>query len=362
MKRNILRGMGFVDWLKLLTPNLVSIKGLSDVSRFTLNSLTASFMNFATTACFYSRLRSVEIAQDPIFVIGHWRSGTTLLHELLALDKNNNYPTNFQCIFPGHFLLTEQLLKSRHKSKFLKKRPMDDMVMDLDSPQEDEFALLQLGVASFYRGIAFPRHLHPISATSLDLELLTDKEKALWRSAFVRFVRMLTLKDSRRIVFKSPTHTAHIKSLIEIFPNARFIHIVRKPEHVYASTKRLWNSLFDIFGMQGYDQSAIGSLIIECFDQMYQAFDRDMALIPKSNFAEIRYEDLINKPIDSVVELYNRLNIGVFSPDANQLAEKLSGFESYRPKEYTSDEGKNFKSSERWVRLDEEYYFSKDTL
>src|SRR5262249_33511021 len=54
---------------------------------------------------FRDALDEVEIRR-PIFILGHWRSGTTLLHELLALDDRLLSPTTFQCFNPQRFLLT----------------------------------------------------------------------------------------------------------------------------------------------------------------------------------------------------------------------------------------------------------------
>jgi hypothetical protein len=47
------------------------------------------------------------IDQPPVFIIGHWRSGTTYLHELMHLDSRFVSPTTYQCFAPHHFLLTQ---------------------------------------------------------------------------------------------------------------------------------------------------------------------------------------------------------------------------------------------------------------
>src|SRR2546427_338717 len=75
------------------------------------------FMTFRNTCLGYlqtlvwgKRIRKTKIIHDPLFIIGHWRSGTTWLHELLTLDPRHNYPTTYECFFPTHFLLTEWYL------------------------------------------------------------------------------------------------------------------------------------------------------------------------------------------------------------------------------------------------------------
>ena len=40
-------------------------------------------------------IRNATLDQPPVFIIGHWRSGTTLMHELMAMDSRMAFPTNF---------------------------------------------------------------------------------------------------------------------------------------------------------------------------------------------------------------------------------------------------------------------------
>ncbi len=52
------------------------------------------------------KIDRTKIEHDPIFVIGHWRSGTTLLHELLVRDPRHTYPDTYACFAPNHFLVS----------------------------------------------------------------------------------------------------------------------------------------------------------------------------------------------------------------------------------------------------------------
>ena len=48
----------------------------------------------------------IGIDPTPLFILGHWRSGTTHMHNLLGKDPNHTYPTLWQVIFPDSFLVT----------------------------------------------------------------------------------------------------------------------------------------------------------------------------------------------------------------------------------------------------------------
>ncbi|MET0668031.1 MAG: sulfotransferase, partial [Methyloceanibacter sp.] len=50
---------------------------------------------------------AVKLDTPPVFILGHWRTGTTLLHDLFAEDPNLAFPTTYECFFPHHFLISE---------------------------------------------------------------------------------------------------------------------------------------------------------------------------------------------------------------------------------------------------------------
>ena len=96
-----------------------------------------------------------------MFIIGHWRSGTTYLHELMSLDARFFSPTTYQCFAPHHFLVSQWLIARYLGFLMPKQRPMDNMAAGWDRPQEDEFALLTLGAPTPYLRMAFPNDPPP---------------------------------------------------------------------------------------------------------------------------------------------------------------------------------------------------------
>ena len=106
---------------------------------------------------FNSRIRKTKINKDPLFIIGHFRTGTTYLHNLLSQDRQFGFPTTYQCFVPGIFLTGGGLTKKIHKTTLPEKRPMDDVLMDSDLPQEEEFAVLALTPYSYYQCYFFPQ-------------------------------------------------------------------------------------------------------------------------------------------------------------------------------------------------------------
>src|SRR5260370_10822367 len=186
--------------------------------------------------------------RPPIFVLGHWRTGTTHLHNLLAVDQRFAYPKLYQVLFPHTFLCTE-----RHgwilKCFLEKRRPLDSMAQALHLPNEDEIALGVSTSLSPYMGVIFPRRRECYDRY-LTFQGVPDEEIRAWKSAFTLFLKKLTWKHDRPIILKSPAHTCRIRLLLELFPDAKFVHIHRNPYVVFQSTDHSDNVAFRWWGLQ----------------------------------------------------------------------------------------------------------------
>src|SRR5262249_13020715 len=155
----------------------------------------------------------------------------------------------YECFEPNHFLLTEEFVKRYCGFLMPSRRPMDNMAFGWDRPQEDEFALCMMGAPSPYLSIAFPNR-PLLDQDAYNPETLRPRQRKRWKEALFSFLQRLTFKDPRRLVLKSPTHTSRIKTLLELFPDARFVHIVRNPYVVFPSTVNLWKTLYETHGFQ----------------------------------------------------------------------------------------------------------------
>jgi omega-hydroxy-beta-dihydromenaquinone-9 sulfotransferase len=239
----IWHGMRFGAWIRLLAsgnfditfnclPRILGVTALTP-----LNSLSY----FASEAI-YRRLAEATEIEPPVFIMGHWRTGTTLLHELLSADPRYGYPTTFQCMFPSAFLLTERAF-GRSNMMLPKTRPSDNMTFGFESPQEEEFALANLGLGTLYRSIAFPLH-GARDLGYIDLADLTTRERADWEAGFLWFLKRLQLAhQGKPLVLKSPLHTGRIATLMKLHPDARFIHLARNPYEVFPSTLKTWKAM-----------------------------------------------------------------------------------------------------------------------
>lgn len=300
-------GMTFLVWMRLLAYGRFAVAPIKwgHVLTITLTSIVNSVVGLVQRILKGREIDAVKLPADPIFVIGHWRSGTTLLHELMILDDRVIFPDTFQCMTPHHFLLTASYAGM---VRFLvpSNRPMDDMQAGWHLPQEDEFALMNLGLPSPYVQIAFPdapRRIGTLSLSGLDAHELRK-----WREGLVWFLKAVTLQSGpKQIVVKSPTHTARVKTLIDLYPNARFVLITRDPAAVLGSTLKLWTRLCDSQGLQLSDHSKMAERIAQEFEEMMEALIADVKALPQGQFHHLHYADLTDDPVVQMREVYAAL-------------------------------------------------------
>jgi hypothetical protein len=273
-----------------------------------------------------------ELTADPVFIIGHWRTGTTLLHELLALDPRLRAPTTYECLAPHHFLLTGGWLPRWIAFTLPRTRPPDKMRVAWNAPQEDELALLLLGVPSPYRTIAFPNAGSACEAW-LELDSLPAREQQRWARALLAFLRGLTSARPGRLVLKSPTHTCRLPTLSRLFPAARWINLVRNPLEVFSSTVRLWRSMYEAYGYQRPTLNGLEEFVLATFARMHERLEATRSLLPAGSLVDVRYEDLLAEPVETVRSIYAALGLGDFTavePHVIQYFAERRSFERNR--------------------------------
>jgi omega-hydroxy-beta-dihydromenaquinone-9 sulfotransferase len=344
-----LNGINLTGFIRLLARNRLNI-GLRRWGMAAIIVATATFnstMRLIQAAIYGRRIRDAQLKDDPIFIIGHWRSGTTLLHEYLVLDPRHTFPNTYDCMAPNHFVLTGRVLPPMLRSIMPELRPMDNMPFGWKHPQEDEIALCNLGLPSPYLTWAFPNR-PPQDPEYLDLTGVAPKALARWQQTFLWFLKCITFRTPKRIVLKSPPHTCRIKALLELFPRARFVHIVRDPYVLFPSTVNLWKRMWRDQGLQTPRYEHLNEYVFDTLNRMYEAFERDRHLIPASQFSEVRYEDLVADPVGQISRVYRELELGEFDNVLPALETFVAGQKGYKKNRYELTPELRAEIARRW--------------
>lgn len=267
---------------------------------------------------------------DPVFIVGTHRSGTTHLHNLLALDPQFVSPRAYQAMNPSGFLFSGWCLMPILLSVMPWKRPMDGVRFGALTPQEDEWALTGTSGLSPYWGATFPRQ-YPTYDRFIYPEQMTAAETARWKKRYLRFLQALTFWSGKRPLLKNPYNTARVALLRSMFPQARFIHIYRQPYAVYRSNMHLAAEGLCANYLQDPDPAtSYEARFLDNYRRMEDAFYRDAAELSRGDWAEMCFEDLEQRPLNELRRLYAELNLGWTEEVERRLAEYFQDIEGYQ--------------------------------
>lgn len=353
-----LQGVRAGDWLRMLTNHGFRIGPMywprtAFATGFSLfNSVLARIESLR-----YDRTLAQTPVTRPLFVLGHHRSGTTHLWNLLTQDDRFAYPSILQATFPHTFLLFEGAIRGLAKRMTMKKRPQDNVELDPDGPIEEEKAICAATAYSIQMARHFPREADR-HMRWLTMHDTTPQQRAAWMAALDRFARKLLLRQGtdRTIVFKSPDHTAKIRLLLELYPDARFLHIHRDPYTVFRSTRKMERTTMPLFAFQRPDARRLDDFILARYRQMYDAFFADVPRIPTGQFAEVSYDAIVADPLGQLEHIYDTLDLGDFAAARPGLAAYVAGQRGYRRNTYTAlPEGERQRVYRAWRPVFERY-------
>jgi hypothetical protein len=324
-------GITFGDWVRLLAANGFRVRPnrWPKAAFATLFSLMQTPVAFLEQAL-YARRIAAESVREPLFVLGHWRNGTTHLHNLLAVDPRFSFPKVYEVVAPNTFLLLKPIAPIG--SFFLPRTRfgVDNMALSVEVSAEDEAALSVMTLLSPVVGFAFPERTDYYDRY-LTFRDTSSQEVQQWKSALLAFARKLTWKYRRPLVLKSPGHTCRIRLILETFPDARFVHVHRNPYVVYQSMMRLMAAVWGIYSFQRPPEPAkLHARVIRQYRVMYEAFFEERNLIPAGRYCEVGFEQLEQDPLGETAKIYGQLSLPDFAvvrSDMEQYVRSLAGYQ-----------------------------------
>ncbi|MGD9635310.1 MAG: sulfotransferase [Pirellulales bacterium] len=331
----MLGGITFGNWFRVLRDNRfdVSPRQLMRAMAITAQSAQNSVMRRVEDLCYGTLVRETEIV-PPLFILGHWRSGTTHLHNLLVVDNRFACPNNYDALFP-HSLLSMERVQSPFIQWFLSpRRPMDNVAWTMRSPQEDEFALSVMTLMSPCMGWHFPnrRDYYDRYLTFRDVDEVEVKQ---WKLAMLAYCKRLSWKYKRPLVLKSPPHTGRIRRLLEIFPDAKFLHVHRDPYAVFASTRKMLTVNFSLHCLQNPPVGEeLDAWIIRQYSAMHEAFFEELDLIPSWNYYELPFTELEADPIGQLQRAYEALALPEFFPARPKFERYVESIRGYQKNKF----------------------------
>ncbi len=279
------------------------------------------------------RFRKRPAGEAPVFIIGHWRSGTTHLHNILSRDPGMGYLTTFQGVFPDTLfnILGKFIFVNFTRLLIPRTRKGDNVTLSTGNPQEEEFALGDKTPLCYYYFWMFPKKTLQYYEEALRYKGIPQRRADRWKRDYQLLVRKsLANTGGKRFLSKNPPSTARVRMLLETFPDAKFIHIHRNPVEVFLSTTHFFNVMMPYLQLQRFTNHEREELVLTVYKRMMKDYLADRELIPAKNLVEVAFEDLENKPMEEVERIYRELGIPGFQDAKKDFEEYLRKMRSYR--------------------------------
>lgn len=293
-----------------------------------------------------------EPLEAPIFILGHWRSGTTHLYNVMSKADRFGYVSPFSTALPWDILVIGRLFGPLLRKSLPDSRYIDNVKVDAVSPQEDEIALANMSDISYYHAIYFPKKFEHYFNQGTFFDDLEDVDIKRWERTLRYLYLKLTLdQGGRQLLIKNPVYTARPAHLQSLYPEAKFIHIHRHPYKVFVSMRNFFEKLLPQLSLQTYDHIDIDEVVFKTYRRMMTRLKEQVQDLPKGQYAEIGFDQFQADPLGELSRVYGELDLGDFSEDSAQFSAYLESVKSYKKNTFEMPAELIAKIDENWSDL-----------
>lgn len=265
-------------------------------------------------------IEQTQLHLPPVFIVGYWQSGHSLMHHLMANDPQFGTTTLLHASLPSCCSTAEPFARFVMRRKKNMNRYVDSLPLSLDGPQGDELAMGNLTELSVYHGYVFPNSYDAIFRRTVLFEGVSDNERIAWQQCYRQLLQKVAWHTGRpRLLSRNAAHTGRVLQLLELFPDAKFIHLHRNPYRVFAAQVPKWRSLCGSWALQTPNIEQLVEDTVRLYPVLMQKFLADRTRIPAGQLAEVRYEELLTDPISTLRRVYTELSLPGFETLENQL-------------------------------------------
>lgn len=347
---NYIAGCRFDNWIRLLWQNKFKIKPscIPKALYITFVSLVMFFPAMLEKLIYGRKIDNTQIKKSPVYILGHWRSGTTYLFNVMSQDEQFAYFDAVSVFAHNNFLLMGKLIRKILAKSMPDKRPMDNIKYTTYVPQEELYAYASQIPESIIHMTAFPSRAS-YYRDMVFKKNMTPKQYRRFCKAYTGVCKKLTFaKNGKSLLLKSPDDTGRVGILNELYPNAKFIHIYRDPYKVIISTIGLFKTLFPMFSLQDFpDDEYVENFIIDLYARLYTQYIEDKKNIPDNRLIEIAYEDFVKAPTAVLKDIYEKLEIDGYEEARPKFEEYISSLGNYQTNKFDISEELKQKINEK---------------
>jgi hypothetical protein len=314
-----LGGTTLLNFFRVLRGKNISPRYYSRVPITIILILFCSLFHWIDRFWFWFKKNDKIPMEPPVFILGHWRSGTTLLHNLLTQDPTAAFVTTYHAVFPNN-LKSQWLFRPLMQMMMPDVRPGDNLKLAVQFPQEDEYALSNITHRSYYHVFYFPGSYKEYYRDYVRFENASPELIDQWTNTYRNIVmRAVMISAGNRPVLKNPVNSGRIRNLTQLFPEAKYLFIMRNPVVTYLSSKKFFCQLYPTLNLEEFSTEQINKMLLDVYVMLLSDYLAHRSLISQENLIEIRYEEFELNPMYHLEKIYERFHLGDFTAVAPQF-------------------------------------------
>lgn len=292
---------------------------------------------------FFPEYRQQQVKQ-PIFIVGNFRSGTTLLHRLLAMDAQSTGMTSWE-IYLAPSITQRRFYRWLMKLNRLVGNPIEKLLNAFDKAlrsysymhptglreiEEDGHIFLHLWSSyNLFAFFPFPELVR--NYIYYDEQASEDQKNHEMNYYHGVLKRHVFASGGKRYISKSPTYSAKVRTLHQKFPDAKFINLVRNPNRVIPSSVSLYSNHWKTYGDPEEEYPHSGSeAIMEQARHWYIHPHQYLKRLPPDQYLMVRYSDLVADPQGTVERIYERFGLEMTEPYRENLHQESEKAKKYK--------------------------------
>ncbi|MFY0651200.1 MAG: sulfotransferase [Cyclobacteriaceae bacterium] len=322
-------------WFALLGRNSIDLRYWHKAFLIYLITLLTYPLQLIQKLLYKKKVKAIDLNEKPpVFILGHWRSGTTHLHYILHQDPQFGTLSNYQAFLFNVALLSRTSLKWILGPLMPPTRPQDNTAFDLNKPAEEEQPFCTMSTRTGFHSWHFPKNQSYFRKYNL-FEGISPKEKRAWQRAYTFCLQNISFfNNGKQLVLKNPHNTGRVNELLELFPDSKFVFIHRDPVEVFISTRHLYLSMVSSQFLNETSPEAIEELIFDYYKSVIGKYLRDRDNIPKGNLIELSYHKLKSNPFEEVERIYKELDLPHYLAARRSIKKYLNSTKRFKTNRY----------------------------
>ena len=161
----------------------------------------------------------------------------------------------------------------------------------------------------------------------------------VFEETFTKLIKIsLWNTHGTQFLSKNPPHTGRVKELVKMFPNAKFIYLMRNPYTVFESTRSFFTNTIQPLKLQDITPAELEQNILSVYAKLYHKYEADKASIPAGNLIEVKFEDFEADAMGMTEHIYDALSIPGFADACGAIEQYVGGKKGYKKNKYKYDD------------------------